>query len=150
MNVRKAARDLLLIVALAALPIAASGKGEEGALIFACTTVNQKFVKVVDNGATIKYSFGKKGKKPELVFSVSRSAASTYQYQGFGRYVAYAVSVPNNGVTYSVFYGYDKLSADSQVDAGIVVKTVNGKETTIPCAGTFKSNIEGINLKGDK
>jgi hypothetical protein len=150
MNVTKTARIVSLIGALVAFPVAASGDGRKGVLIFSCVTSNQRFVEVRDNGATINYYFGKKGKKPELALSVPRSVASTHQYQGFGRYVSYAVTIPNKGTTYSVFYGYDKLSPDSQADAGIVVTTVDGKEATIPCASTFERNIEGIDLKADK
>ncbi len=140
-----------LISALAVLPAATSAHGKQSKLVFSCETANHKFVKVYDNESTISYTFGKKGAKPELSLSVPRSAASTDQWSGFGRYESYSVTIPNGDVTYSVFYGFDTRDEDSEINAGIVVKTGKGKETTILCnIKTLHQNIDGINLKADK
>lgn len=134
-----------LISAAPALALACSGHEK---LIFSCTTTKEKHVEVCDAGKSIRYSFGKKGAKPEMALSVPRAAATTYQWNGIGRYASYIVSVPNGKTVYNVFSGVDRLTDEHTIIAGINVETNSQHIATIQCKpSTVQSHIEGIDLR---
>lgn len=115
-------------------------------IIFACTTTNNKVLEVCDSRKAIDYSFGKKGAKSELAFSVPRSSVTTQQWSGVGRNMYYSVLIPNGTDTiYEVFSSVDKFGENTAF--GIYV-TVEGKQVaTVYCKpSTVTSNIEGIDL----
>lgn len=116
--------------------------------VFACQTTKGKQVEVCDAGKTIGYSFGKPGATPELALNVPRSQASTSQWQGVGRYMSYAVDIPNGKTVYSVFWGVDRLSEEHDIEAGVNV-LINGKQAaTVMCRpDTVQQELEGIDLK---
>lgn len=116
--------------------------------VFACQTTKGKQVEVCDAGKTIGYSFGKPGAAPELALHVPRAQASTSQWQGVGRYMSYAVDIPNGKTVYSVFWGVDRLSEEHVVEAGVNV-LINGKQAAaVLCRpDTVQQALEGIDLK---
>ncbi len=117
------------------------------ATIFSCTTTNGKQVEVCDLGATISYRFGKNTAKPEIMIKVPREKVTTYQWEGIGRYMSYAVTIPNGPVTYTTTWGMDRLSEEHGIEASILVEQ-NGKTlATIPCVPkTVINNMEGVKL----
>ncbi|CUA82007.1 hypothetical protein Ga0061063_0856 [Gulbenkiania indica] len=133
-----------LLLAPAVEAGAACGKART---VFACTTAQGKEVEVCDAGATLSYRFGRPG-RPEMMLSVPRSAASTSQWPGIGRYISYSVDIPNGHTVYSVFWGADRNAEDHPVEAGVNV-LVNGQSAAIvKCGGErIVQNIEGIDLK---
>ena len=137
----------LSLVSLAFFAQAALACAGNEKLIFSCTTTKQMQVEVCDAGKTISYAFGKKGAKPEMALSVPRAAATTHQWNGMGRYITYAVNIPNGKTIYSVFTSFDR-SDDLSVDAGVNVET-NGKHiATVKCKPeTVQHDIEGIDLR---
>jgi hypothetical protein len=115
--------------------------------IFQCTTKNDKQVLVCDLGDTLSYSFGKAGSTPEIVVSVPRSAASTSQWKGVGRWIYYSVTIPNGNTKYTVFTSLDRSSDSHEFESGISVD-VNGDEVAkIECRNLTANNLTGIDLK---
>ncbi|TIC82044.1 hypothetical protein [Crenobacter intestini] len=121
--------------------------GEE--TVFACRTVQGKRIEVCDAGRTLSYAFGRPGQRPEIVLRVPRAAASTWQWQGVGRYLSYAVNLPNGNTEYSVFWGMDRLSDGHEVEAGVHVSIDGRPAATVRCApgAAIEQNIEGIDLR---
>ena len=124
---------------------AACAAGSE--TLFTCTTAKGKVIEVCDAGKTITYSFGSRQTKPEIALSVPRDKATTYQWEGIGRYMSYAVDIPNGSTTYSVFMGMDRLSEAHAVEAGVHVLN-NGKLlATVNCTDkSLVGNLEGVKL----
>lgn len=127
--------------------------GGGGKTIFRCKTVNAKRIEVCDAGKTLVYAFGKPKAKPEIVLRVAKDRASTTQWQGFGRYMAYSVEIPNGKTLYSVYWGVDKLlEGDDKppaIEAGVTVTVNRQTVATIRCDddGSIVQEIEGIPLK---
>ena len=117
--------------------------------VFSCQTAKGKVIQVCDAGKTIDYSFGKPELAPELVVRAPRGEASTFQWQGIGRYISYSVSIPNGNTVYSVFWSLDKLSESRATEAGVNVEVNNKLVATVLCADakSIVQNIEGIHLK---
>ncbi|OUC16300.1 MAG: hypothetical protein B0A82_01865 [Alkalinema sp. CACIAM 70d] len=117
------------------------------ALLFSCLTDNGKEILLYETDTTIEYSFGRPDETPELALQVPRDRASTWQWKGVGRWMSYAVDVPNGETTYSVFWGVDRLSKTSEIEAGVRVKN-NGKiAATVNCASKVTSNLQGVKLQ---
>lgn len=115
--------------------------------LFACTTAKGKVIEVCDAGKTINYSFGSPQAKPEIALSVPRKQATTFQWAGVGRYLSYAVDIPNETTTYSVFHGMDRISKTHDVEAGVNVLTNGNLVATVKCAGkNITSNLDGVDL----
>lgn len=133
---------LLSNMALAACP-----SGTE-TLFFCNTQKAKKQIELCDAGKTINYSFGKKGQKPELAIAVPRSAASTFQWQGIGRWMSYSVNVPNANYVYNVFWGVDRLEEKHPIEVGVNVEKNGELLTTIYCQEKgLINNLEGVDLK---
>jgi len=146
-------RLLLVRMALApALGLSASAHAgcEQGTpTVFSCHAAKGKRIQVCDAGKTIDYSFGKAGSAPEIVVRAPRSQASTYQWKGIGRYLSYAVQVPNGDTTYNVFWGADRLTEEHPIEAGVHVEVKGKLVATVKCVGEkhIVQNIEGIDLR---
>ncbi|MDB5772480.1 MAG: hypothetical protein JWM42_2854 [Burkholderia sp.] len=123
--------------------------GEEK-LLFSCTTKNNKQINLCDTGKIIRYSYGKTGSTPELSLAVPRKTATTYQWQGTGRWANYIVNVPNRGTVYRIFWGYDRLSDEHEIEAGVNV-TVNGNDvSTVHCKNaSIEHDLEGVDLRAE-
>ncbi|WP_298609557.1 hypothetical protein [uncultured Thiothrix sp.] len=129
-------------LALAACP------SDSKTLFFCNTKKANKQLEVCDAGKTINYSLGKKGQKPELAISVPRSQASTFQWQGIGRYISYAVNIPNGDYNYNVFWGVDRLTEEHAVEAGVNVEKKGEVQATVYCQEKgLINNLEGVKLK---
>lgn len=116
--------------------------------LFSCTIQkNGKRVELCDAGATIQYTFGKPGMNPEMALSISRSQASTYQWEGFGRAMTYSVTVPNGVTEYEVYSTTDKISR-SEDRAGIYVTQRGNQIAELVCVqSTVYNNMEGVKLR---
>lgn len=125
---------------------AACSEGDK--LLFECLAQQSgKQILLCDAGKTIDYSFGKPNAKPELALSVPRGSASTYQWQGIGRYMSYAVNVPNGEFNYRVFWGVDRLNEAHPEEAGVQVEKDDGLLATVTCnLKTLEQNLEGVEL----
>ena len=143
------AKIIALCLASATLfaPSAFSACAAGSKTLFACTTAKGKVVEVCDAGQTITYSFGSPKTKPEIALAVPRDKATTYQWEGIGRYMSYAVDIPNGSTTYNVFIGMDRLSEAHAVEAGVNVLD-NGKLlATVKCTDkNLIGNLEGVKL----
>ncbi|NDV11587.1 hypothetical protein [Crenobacter caeni] len=137
---------VLLLAVAPALAEAACLRGES--TVFACQSTQGKQIEVCDAGRTLSYAFGRPG-RPEIVLRVPRAAASTWQWQGVGRYVSYAVNLPNGNTEYSVYWGMDRLSDEHEVEAGVHVSIGGRPAATVRCApgADIEQNIEGIDLR---
>lgn len=124
-------------------------KCEKGAkTLFSCLTVKGKQIEVCDAGKNISYSFGRPHVKPEIVVNVLREQASTSQWDGVGRYLSYAVDIPNGETVYNVFFATDRLSNEHSIEAGVNVLTKNNLVATVNCSGkNITNNLEGVALK---
>lgn len=116
-----------------------------GETLFACRTAQDKVIEVYDMGASIQYAFGPK-EQLELVLEVPREQASTYQWQGIGRYENYSVSIPNGETIYTVFWGRDRLDINAAPEAGVSVDIDGEYITTVDCATEAVHNLIGVDL----
>ena len=118
--------------------------------VFACTTSNGKQVQVCDAGATLGYTFGRPGLRPELTFHVARERASTWQWQGIGRYMNYSVSLPNGKARYTVFSSVDRLADEPEPSLGISVEVQGRHVAQLTCEqeGSIE-NLFDIDLPAD-
>lgn len=142
---------LTAILLIVPLTVQAACQSEQQTL-FSCMTAKGKLIQLCDQQQTLEYSFGKPSLKPEIVVQVPRSAASTSQWPGVGRWMSYTVEIPNGKTVYSVFWGVDRLSEEHGIEAGVNVE-VNGKHAaTVKCGEESRiiQNIEGIDLKATK
>ncbi|MEM1252677.1 MAG: hypothetical protein AAGI69_09600 [Cyanobacteria bacterium P01_H01_bin.21] len=114
-------------------------------ILFSCYTAEDKLIALYDQGSIIQYVFGPE-EQPELVLDVPREAASTYQWQGIGRYESYSVSIPNQNTVYHVSWARDRLEIDQPAEAGVSVD-INGEYvTTVDCATDIIHNLIGVDL----
>ncbi|MGI0491532.1 hypothetical protein ACN4EG_06950 [Alkalinema pantanalense CENA528] len=121
--------------------------GANRALLFSCMTENGKEILLYETDSTIEYSFGRPDETPELELQVPRDRASTWQWKGVGRWMSYAVDVPNGDTTYSVFWGVDRLSETRDIDAGVNLKSNSKLAATVNCVGKVTSNLQGVKLQ---
>jgi hypothetical protein len=137
----------MLTLGTASVTTAACEQGSK--TVFSCLAAKGKLIQVCDAGKTIDYSFGKPGATPEIIVRAPRSEASTFQWQGVGRYLSYAVEVPNGNTTYRVFWGADRLTDAHAIEAGVHVEVNKQHVATVKCVGTkpIIQHIEGIDLK---
>lgn len=143
------ASSALCAVAFAALsaPSQAWACAAGSRVVFSCTTKKNKRIEVCDAGRTIQYAFGRKGAKPELALSVPRKAASTFQWNGIGRYMTYTVDIPNGNTVYSVFWSAER-DPEGEITAGVNVEIGGNHAATVECsADSIVQNIEGIDLR---
>lgn len=145
-----AAACALPCAALAATPPAtattdACAEGE--AEVFYCPTTNGRHVRLCDAGHTLRYAYGRPGMRPELSLSVPRQLARTSQWEGIGRWISYAVRIPNGEFSYMLFWGADRISDDHPIEAGIHVERGDALLSTILCRpDTARQALEGIDL----
>ena len=114
-------------------------------VLFSCRTAGDKLIALYDKGATIQYVFGP-DEQPELVLDVPRADASTYQWQGIGRYENYSVSIPNQDTVYQVSWARDRLDIDQPAEAGVSVEINGDYVTTVDCAADIIHNMIGVDL----
>lgn len=142
----------IFLLVLLTLSISSSAFAEcekKSKTIFSCLSTKGKLIQVCDSGKTIDYSFGKPNLPSEIIVHAPRSEVSTFQWKGFGRYISYAVEVPNGDTTYNVFWGMDRLTDAHSIDAGVNVMVNNKYVATVKCVEekNIVQNIEGIHLK---
>ena len=114
-------------------------------VLFSCRTADGKLIALYDEGSTIQYVFGPE-EQPELVLDVPRDEASTYQWQGIGRYENYSVSIPNQDTVYQVSWARDRLEIDQPAEAGVSVEINGDYVTTVDCATDIIHNLIGVDL----
>lgn len=120
--------------------------------LFFCNTVNNKVIQLCDAGATINYRFGRPNAQPELALQVPRHLASTWQWQGVGRWMSYSVVVPNGDTRYQIFFSVDRLSDEHPIEAGVDVE-IGGKHIVrVECQddGQLVQNLEGVDLRPEE
>jgi hypothetical protein len=139
----------IIIPVLAVLCTASAyAKCENSKTLFSCITTKGKQIEVCDAEKTIDYSFGKPQGKPEVVVKAPREQASTFQWDGMGRSISYAVDIPNKDTTYNVFWGADRLSENQAVEAGVNVFVNKKLVATVLCTDkNIVNNLEGVKLK---
>jgi hypothetical protein len=141
----------MLLTSLYAAPILAKCHQKDKTLFFCKIQKSGKILEVCDKGKTLSYSFGKKGKKPELSLVVPRADASTYQWGGIGSSESYSVTIPNGDTNYSVFWQVDKLEKDYPETSGVIVEVKGKIVATINCINkTLVHNLMGVKLKPDR
>lgn len=116
---------------------------------FSCMTKKGKLIELCNEKTKIRYTFGFPNRPPEISLSVAKDGASTSQPDGNGRWWSYAVDIPNGSTIYSVFWGYDRITENHDVEAGVHVTLPNGKSTTVYCASNSEitNNLEDVDLK---
>jgi hypothetical protein len=116
-------------------------------VLFACRTGQGKQIKLLDQGATLQYSFGSIAKS-EIVLTVPREKASTYQWAGVGRSMYYSINIPNRNTTYRVFWSVDRLVQGQPVTAGVDVEINDKHAATVQCwAKGITNGLIGVDLK---
>ncbi len=120
---------------------------EAGRILFQCATEDGKEILLRDRRRVIDYSFGRPGQTPELSLSVPRAEATTYQWQGMGRWITYSVTVPIGTTKYTVFTSADRIDDAHQLDAGVVVHVGNDEIARVRCIEPIRHELEGVDLK---
>jgi len=144
---------VILTALLLSIPLSAHAACQsQQQTVFSCMTAKGKVIQLCDQQQHLEYSFGKPAQKPEIVVRVERSAASTTQWAGIGRYMSYSVEIPNGKTVYSVFWGVDRLSEEHVIEAGVHVEVNGTHAATVLCKGEDKiiQNMEGIDLKASE
>lgn len=118
--------------------------------IFQCQTVNQKVLQLCDDGQYIQYIFGRPPHKIELKFTVPRTYAKTWQWQGYGRAENYSVSLIHAKTRYRIFSSFDKI--DQIHRSGVEVEQANRLVATVYCNQhkPIINRLMGINLAIDE
>lgn len=119
-------------------------------ILLHCQTTNQKEIMLCDNGRTLEYSFGEVGASPDLALSVPRNQARTFQWQGFGRWINYSVTVANDDAKYTVFTSVDRMDDAHRFEAGVVATVDNEEVARVLCKSPVKHALEGVDLKRDE
>lgn len=142
-------RLLSLLLAFSAPALAAQECPPAAKLVFECLTEKGKRIQVCDAGHTLVYSFGKPEEKPEIIVQAPRPAVTTYQWPGMGRYMTYALDIPNGSTRYSVFWSQDKHSPGKGAEAGVDVENNDVHLATVKCAKNARiiQAIAGMNVK---
>jgi hypothetical protein len=137
----------LILLSTSAVSYAACDAGSK--TIFSCTTASAKRIELCDAGAQIQYSFGKAQAKPDIVVTVPRSQASTFQWQGYGRDHDYWVNVPNGKTVYQVYASTDSLDPKHGSTRGVNVLEGDNQIATVKCSDKHPiiNNLEGVDLK---
>ena len=116
--------------------------------IFSCETANNKKIEVKDLGSHIEYRFGRHLENPELVLSVLREQASTWQWNGVGREMGYSVTIPNGKINYIVFVSMERFTEEHSTSSGVIIEDNQQLVTTVDClTDTLTQSLEGIDLK---
>ncbi|MDQ3228128.1 MAG: hypothetical protein M3Q13_00095 [Pseudomonadota bacterium] len=123
---------------------------DEQKTLFHCPTLDGKQILLCDRDESLEYSFGKPKTKPELAFSVPRNQATTFQWQGVGRWMSYSVTVPNGKTKYTVFTSLDRLTDEHEFEAGVTVTIGDSEVAKILCTAPIVHNIEGVDLKQEQ
>ena len=93
--------------------------------LMSCPTRNGKHIDVTvqpgspDVPGSFSYSFGVKGKKPELSLSVPMSAGTVVPWPGIGQSVWSSVKFQNGDYVYEAWHGFDRSDEDSELEGGI-------------------------------
>ncbi len=117
-------------------------------VVFRCNTKNHKQISLCETKTTIVYAYGKKGLQPEIVLTLDRDKASTWQWQGMGRYETYSVDVPNGKTIYRVYSTLDHLSESHALDAGVQVEEGGKILATVACQEKgLINNLQGVDLQ---
>lgn len=125
-------------------PMCATG----GKQVFVCTTQTaRKLVEVCELATTFSYTFGKPQERPELAFTVSKSSASGYRWDGTGRYMNNSLNLPNGNTEYRVYNSIER-DPNGTSAAGVQV-VVKGKEVAdVKCdMNTERSDLESLDVK---
>lgn len=111
--------------------------------VFSCKTSNAKQVDICSAGKNISYSFGKPN-KPELVFSIPKSKAYKYVWDGMTTSEINEVYIPRGNTTYVAY----QVNHRNNGNGGYGLKVlINQKEVAnIKCASGIKDNIDSVDL----
>jgi hypothetical protein len=142
-------RSILLscLPLLVPLPALADTCNPGEAVLFTCSTESHKRLTLCESKATIVYAFGKEGLRPDIVVTVPRNKASTWQWKGIGRYVNYSVEVPNGGITYRVYSSIDRNVGEATYEAGVEILQKEESLATVLCQETTViDHLEGVDL----
>lgn len=111
--------------------------------VFSCKTSNGKQVDICDAGKNLSYSFGKPG-KPELAFSLPKSKAYKYLWDGMTTSEWNEVYIPRGNTTYVAYQAFHRKERRSEHGLNVFI---NQKQVAnIRCASNIQENIESINL----
>ncbi|HHB80694.1 MAG TPA: hypothetical protein ENK83_02960 [Aliiroseovarius sp.] len=113
-----------------------------------------KVVTACQDDATATYAFGKAGQAPDLALSTPIADLAYTPWPGIGRSIWAQTAFENQGVTYLLWFNYDKLDAidDAQaagapdpLTAGIIVLRGEEELTHLDCdAGSIQTEMEAL------
>ena len=133
---------LLLLAPASAWACAAGDK-----LVFACPTDNGKHIKVCQGPATIHYTFGKPGLKPELTLSVQNADFVWEHGEGVGSGIGDDLVFRNGRTQYTISHvsNFDDLT---DTVANLWISEPGKKNVSIDCAaGKAKFNPTAIKAR---
>ena len=116
-------------------------------MLFHCVTKNNKEIFLSDRGEFIDYSYGFRGRAPELSLSVPREKVTTFQWKGFGRWITYSITIPNGETKYTVFTSLDRVSDAHDSEAGVFATVGDNEVARILCKDMITSNMMDVDLK---
>lgn len=144
-------RSIVLCAAvplLAPLSALADGCNPGEKVLFTCSTESHKRLTLCESKASIVYAFGKEGLRPDIVITVPRKEAATWQWPGIGRYINYSVEVPNGALTYRVYSSIDRNAGDAAYEAGVEVLKKEESIATVRCEkDSIINHLEDVDLR---
>lgn len=124
---------------------------QDSELLFQCMTEHEGkavAIRLCDDGRMLQYTLGQPGRQPLLELSVPRGIAATEQWDGKGRYMAYSISFPANGLQYRVFWGKVRRTDENLVEAGVHVEQDFNPLETLHCKeDSIHNNMAGVDLR---
>lgn len=129
----------------------ATSSNADIAPLFYCDTTDGKSVEVSGHGKKLRYRYGENLNQPEFQLEVERTLASTWQWDGTGRYINYSVTVPDGNTEYSAYFSIDRLSDTQQVHAGVQIESEGREVDSIECiSDSLIQSLEGAHLVNRK
>lgn len=110
--------------------------------VFACATTNRKRVAVCDDGALVRYVFGKSGEKPEMNLSIPREKVSMSQTTA-----GQTINLPTGNTVYAVSSGFAQANEGQPAEAGVDVQVGGRHVARVLCAsGSVHNGMRDMRL----
>lgn len=131
-----------LIIALLLFP-STSFAACPGQTILSCP-IGKKQLELCLNGPIATYSFGPKG-RPELILSSPIATLDYTPWSGIGRSIWESVTFQNDGISYEVWAGVDRMAENAVYEGGVNVLKGDAVLAQLSCnAGSQVTDLDPV------
>lgn len=115
-------------------PTVAMARCGTGETIMSCTAKKgAKAINVCLNDGEVSYAYGAPGKAPELTLAEHIATVNHTPWNGIGAMMWETAAFENNGYSYSVWMGVDRMSQEHPIEASVEVLKGNKTVATVSC-----------------